>query len=197
MKKNSQFLHNLIVYSLTSLVCSFLFSYSYLFHFLWLSLKHFLFTSLPDFWGFFFNPRCFFLVGNTIILFLIGEWKFLGSLQSPAAEIYDEYAARSPSSGRALSDDLQEGKEKVKNLVEESLNEVEEEREDEEEEREEEKDGDEDEDEDDEEEDQPELPAEELNKRVEEFIARINKQRWLETKLLVQDDSSPEDMQFY
>ena len=69
------------------------------------------------------------------------EWKFLGSLQSPAAEIYDEYASRSPSSDEALSDDLQEGKEKEKTLVEESLNKVEEEREDEEEEREEEKDG--------------------------------------------------------
>ncbi|XWS54027.1 hypothetical protein CRYUN_Cryun10bG0053100 [Craigia yunnanensis] len=29
------------------------------------------------------------------------------------------------------------------------------------------------------------LPAEELNKRVEEFIARVNKQRWLEAQLLV------------
>ena len=72
-----------------------------------------------------------------------------------------------------------------KNLVEESLHKVEEEKE--EKEEEEEKDG---------EEDQPGLPAEELNKRVEEFIARINKQRWLEAKLLVHDDSSPEDMQF-
>ena len=76
-----------------------------------------------------------------------------------------------------------------KNLVEESLHKVEEEKE--EKEEEEEKDGDEDG-----EEDQPGLPAEELNKRVEEFIARINKQRWLEAKLLVHDDSSPEDMQF-
>ena len=82
-----------------------------------------------------------------------------------------------------------------KNLVEESLHKVEEEKEEneekEEKEEEEEKDGDEDG-----EEDQPGLPAEELNKRVEEFIARINKQRWLEAKLLVHDDSSPEDMQF-
>ncbi|XP_021287287.1 cilia- and flagella-associated protein 251-like [Herrania umbratica] len=29
------------------------------------------------------------------------------------------------------------------------------------------------------------LPAEELNKRVEEFIARVNKQRWLEAQLVV------------
>ncbi|WRX15817.1 protein of unknown function DUF4408 - like 3 [Theobroma cacao] len=29
------------------------------------------------------------------------------------------------------------------------------------------------------------LPAEELNKRVEQFIARVNKQRWLEAQLLV------------
>ncbi|KAE8679947.1 putative Protein HVA22 [Hibiscus syriacus] len=30
-----------------------------------------------------------------------------------------------------------------------------------------------------------ELPAEELNKRVEEFIARVNKQRWKEAQLMV------------
>jgi|UniRef100_A0A803QYE6 hypothetical protein len=29
------------------------------------------------------------------------------------------------------------------------------------------------------------LPTEELNKRVEEFIARINKQRWLEAKMMI------------
>ncbi|PON91869.1 hypothetical protein TorRG33x02_124670 [Trema orientale] len=29
------------------------------------------------------------------------------------------------------------------------------------------------------------LPTEELNKRVEEFIARINKQRWLEARMLI------------
>lgn len=104
--------------------------------------------------------------------------------QSSAAEIYDEYAERSRASRRVLSA-LQEAKEMEKNLVEESLHKVEEEKE--EKEEEEEKDG---------EEDQPGLPAEELNKRVEEFIARINKQRWLEAKLLVHDDSSPEDMQF-
>ena len=108
--------------------------------------------------------------------------------QSSAAEIYDEYAERSRASRRVLSA-LQEAKEMEKNLVEESLHKVEEEKE--EKEEEEEKDGDEDG-----EEDQPGLPAEELNKRVEEFIARINKQRWLEAKLLVHDDSSPEDMQF-
>ncbi|XP_034695015.1 uncharacterized protein LOC117921272 [Vitis riparia] len=187
--KNSQFLHNLIVYSLTSLVCSLFFSYPHWFPSLWLSINHFLFTSLPNIWSFFFNPKCIFLVGNTIILFLIGEWKLLGS-QSPAAEIYDEYAERSRASRRVLSA-LQEAKEMEleKNLVEESLHKVEEEKE--EKEEEEEKDGDEDG-----EEDQPGLPAEELNKRVEEFIARINKQRWLEAKLLVHDDSSPEDMQF-
>lgn len=106
--------------------------------------------------------------------------------QSSAAEIYDEYAERSRASRRVLSA-LQEAKEMEleKNLVEESLHKVEEEKE--EKEEEEEKDG---------EEDQPGLPAEELNKRVEEFIARINKQRWLEAKLLVHDDRSPEDMQF-
>ncbi|KAL6350077.1 hypothetical protein AAG906_004012 [Vitis piasezkii] len=176
--KNSQFLHNLIVYSLTSLVCSLFFSYPHWFPSLWLSINHFLFTSLPNIWSFFFNPKCIFLVGNTIILFLIGEWKLLGS-QSPAAEIYDEYAERSRASRRVLSA-LQEAKEMEleKNLVEEKR-------------RGRRKDGDEDG-----EEDQPGLPAEELNKRVEEFIARINKQRWLEAKLLVHDDSSPEDMQF-
>lgn len=29
------------------------------------------------------------------------------------------------------------------------------------------------------------IPAEELNKRVEDFIARVNKQRWLEARFLV------------
>lgn len=180
MKKNSQFLHNLIAYSLTFLACSFFFPYPH-----WLSIKHF--TSLPDFCSFFLNPRCFFLVGNTIILFLVREWKLLGSLQSPAAEIYDKYAARSPASGQVPASDLQEGikeileMEKEKNFIEKCLDKAEDE---------EEKDGHE------EEEEQPGRPAEELNKRIEEFIARINKQRWLEAKLLVYDDNTLDHLKF-
>jgi len=36
-----------------------------------------------------------------------------------------------------------------------------------------------------EEEEESGLPPEELNRRVEEFIARVNKQRWLQAQLLV------------
>lgn len=180
---NSQTLFNLVVYSfITSLACSLFFSYPHWSPSVWLSsLYHFLFTPVPNICSFFCNPKCFFLVGNTIVLFLIGEWKFLaGSQPSQAAEIYDEYASRARASS-ALPE--AKAKELGKDLLEENLDKVEEEKE-EQEEKNSDEDG---------EEDEAGLPDEELNRRAEEFIARINKQRWLESRLLVYDDNNTED----
>lgn len=92
--KKAQFLYNLIVYSLTALLsCLF---YSYLFWFP--SMNHFFSIFLPNIYSFFLSPKFLFIVGNVIFLFLVGESKLRrGSHASPATEIYDEYVQKSRS----------------------------------------------------------------------------------------------------
>lgn len=210
----SNFLHNLILHSLTALTCSLLFSYPYWFPCLCFSMKHFLFISLPNISAFFVNPKCLFIVVNVIVVFLIGESKLVGSNSSPVDELRDEYVERSRSlrghySGTTTLQEMrkeerssestliisttgyrreeigeeEERKLRKKNFIEDgTVNRIEC-KEVKEEEKEEvvKAEGD---DEEGEEEDGL-MPAEELKKRAEEFIARVNKQMWLEAKLFV------------
>lgn len=132
----------------------------------------------------------------------------VGSQSSPAGEIYDEYVERSrnlrgvPPSSTVQEKEVELNLSEVKRVtvvqdeqVKEEIKEVVEEITEEEEvhggesheankaEIEEEDDGEEKERGGEEE---TSLPTEELNRRVEEFIARVNKQRWLEeARLLV------------
>lgn len=132
----------------------------------------------------------------------------VGSQSSPAGEIYDEYVERSrnlrgvPPSSTVQEKEVELNFSEVKRVtvvqdeqVKEEIKEVVEEITEEEEvhgvesheankaEIEEEDDGEEKERGGEEE---TSLPTEELNRRVEEFIARVNKQRWLEeARLLV------------
>ncbi|KAI3456347.1 hypothetical protein Pfo_013010 [Paulownia fortunei] len=98
--KRAQFLYNFILYSLTSLITCLFFSYPF-----WLpSMKHLLF-SLPNNISFIFNAKCFFIVANLIIFILMGESKLArSSYSSPASDIYDEYVARSRSCPKVNSD---------------------------------------------------------------------------------------------
>ncbi|KAL7094027.1 hypothetical protein ACP275_11G075500 [Erythranthe tilingii] len=92
--KRARFLYNLVLYSLTSLITFFVFSYYYS----W-------FPSTKDFPSFppnnlsvFLNAKCFFIVGNLIVLILIGESKLTRSSHSCSSSsdmLYDEYIAKS------------------------------------------------------------------------------------------------------
>lgn len=214
-KKSDPLFQSLIIHSLIALACSLFCSYSYSFPNSFYTIKHLVFYSLPNTWSWFLNPSCLFMVVNFIVVFLIGESRLSGKQSSPAADIYDEYVARAqtlrrrPSTAFQEMDDPKEenanGIEDHKQVDEVLLKEendghdedfeeceeigIENEKDEEEEEEEKEKEKEEEiEHELEQEQEQEEavgMPAEELNKRVEDFIARVNKQRWLEARFLV------------
>ncbi|PKU81454.1 uncharacterized protein LOC110110664 [Dendrobium catenatum] len=104
-----------------------------------------------------FGPKGLFVVCNIIVLVLISESK-LSNKSSMKPDIYQEYVNRNRSiqklSGKRYNDEADMDIEKREGEVEEGADE----------------------------EGYEEL--EELNKRVEDFIARVNKQRKLEAKML-------------
>ncbi|XAR48202.1 hypothetical protein NMG60_11030943 [Bertholletia excelsa] len=177
--KKSQLLNGLILHSSTALVCTLL--CSYLFPLPWYSFKHLVFYSLPNLnKSSFISPSCLFILGNAIVIFLIAESKLSGSKNpSPATEIYDEYVKRTRRIREVSTvprmnevEDLEKTEDEcvVKEKEEVELEDVDGEKE----ERREEK----------EEEEETGLKEEELNKRVEDFIARVKRQRWVEARLI-------------
>lgn len=180
-KLNSQVLGNIIFYSLATAACSLLVSYPYWLPCLCSSIKHFLFSSIPNVWSSLVNPKSLFVVGNVIVVFLVGESKIVGPrCSSPIVENLDcQQSFRSSDSEQTKEEDGNRGR----CLIEESTkgdDEVTEVKERKTEEEQEVMEGD-----GEKEEEEAGLPAEELRKRVEEFIARVNKQRWLEGKEFV------------
>lgn len=189
-KKNRRFLDTLIFYCLTILTCI-IFCFSPLwFPSLCSSMKNFLSISVPSFWTCIFNPKCLFIVCNVIVVFLVGESKFFGSAKSsdPATEVYQQCLERSKSSDSiqkisSIKEKMmihQELKPESSFMEEVDVTSVVSDhvREEKVMKRQEE----------------PHamaqscypLPAdEELNQRVENFIARVKKQRKLETGVLV------------
>ncbi|EEF51748.1 conserved hypothetical protein [Ricinus communis] len=152
------------------------------------SIKLFLFISLPKISSTLLNSKIIFIVGNLIIILLIGESKFFTSNSIPAATdaYYNEYvnrkrglrnsstleekkATNTNTSFKENASKSCEGVKKIKVEVwDEGNSEVaEKERED--------LDG----------EEEISLPAEELNKRADDFIARVNRQRMQEARLLL------------
>ncbi|XP_068665036.1 uncharacterized protein [Aristolochia californica] len=204
-----QFLQNFFQYCLTAFVLSLCFSKSALFPALFSFLSTFFSVTLPKMGAFVLDPKCLFVVFNVIVIVLVGESKLAGPGGAfSASGIYDEYVRRNQSLRRFSSmEDKKRGEKKVEVPSEEGIvetgNAVGEEEEDgggekdekptpdEEEEAEEEEEEDEKKKENHElegESDQEEsgfLPADELKKRVEDFIARINNQRKLEARLLL------------
>lgn len=189
IQKNGCCFYNLMLYSLTGLACSVFCCHAYSFCSLsgtYYAMKQFLFIYVPYIWSSFSSPNCLFVIANVIIVFLVGESNFMGSSgnsSSPATDLYDEYVQRSITRLRAreAADKIDEEKpheqiveqsvkrvHQVKDVNKEKQAKFEQAKEKDDEDREE--DG---------------LPAEELNKRVEDFIARVNKQRWLEAKSLI------------
>ncbi|KAJ6307686.1 hypothetical protein OIU76_017475 [Salix suchowensis] len=167
-------------------------------------MKNSLFLSLPNKLSSCFGPKCLFILVNAIVVFLVGESRLVGSQSSPVGEIYDEYVERSRSlrgvSTHQDEEDKQESTDQdhqthiqVKEVVvkEQDTKEVTELTNEggkhghEEVEVEDDQHGEKEILEEEEEEEESGLPPEELNRRVEEFIARINKQRSLEAQFLV------------
>lgn len=176
MKKHKkfQFLNSLFHHSVLALLCTLFCSYPFWFPHLCSSMNHLAFVSLPNFnIPFFSNPKFLFIVGNAIIVFLVGESKLSNPPPSPATEIYsynegpdNEYVGKGQKNCEFSSqmEKKGEGKLGIKFLTEESVKNIEKQAE----EREEEEEGG--------------LETEELTKRVEDFIARVNRQRLVEAR---------------
>ncbi|KAL5726887.1 hypothetical protein ACHQM5_000132 [Ranunculus cassubicifolius] len=179
--KKREFFDTLILYCFTVLSCCLLFSAPFWLPSLVSSTKAFIFVSVPSIGALFFTPKCLFVVCNIIIIFLIGESKYVRSSSSTDNEIYDEYVKRAatiqtqPKPEKQEVVDIKTIAEENKEIIEEQgaeENNVENVIEDEY------GDGKE-------EEDEVELPAKELNKKFDDFIAKINNQRRLEARQLV------------
>ncbi|CAL9118136.1 unnamed protein product [Musa textilis] len=151
------------------------------------SFAKFFLVCLPNIGATVSGPKFVFVVSNIIIIFLVGESRLS---KSPARHpgIYEDYVSRSQSLQRMVSVEV---KEKEAVMVEPSLEETKEKDEETVEEEEEEVKGDAGEEELETEreelleEEYEELPAEELNRRVEDFIAKVNMQRKLEARMLI------------
>ncbi|KAJ6358661.1 hypothetical protein OIU76_000391 [Salix suchowensis] len=195
--KKHQLLDNFFLYSLTVLTCTLFCSSPFWFPSLFESLKLFLLVSPPKLGSVFLSPKFIFIVGNLIIIVLVGESKFFTSNSPPdTGAYYDEYIdhKRSPQTASGVEQETETNMEKSstekcsrtcengeknegKGLAEER------------------KYLEEEEDfsllteelnkrADDSIEDFS-LPTEELNKRADDFIARVNRQRMVEAMLLV------------
>jgi hypothetical protein len=173
--KGNQLLDNLFLYSLTALTCS-LFCYSSPFWFpsLSSSMKVFLFVSLPKIGSVFISYKFMFIVGNLIVGVLIGESKVF-SYSNPSSASDHEYINMSQSLQSSSTTEVKGEEGTTMKSVEEN------------EKRSTSKDGEDikeiilaEENKDLDEINDFALPAEELSKRADDFIARVNEQRRLE-----------------
>ncbi|GFZ17355.1 hypothetical protein Acr_26g0006250 [Actinidia rufa] len=164
-KKQQLLVNNLLLYSLTTLTCS-LFCFSPFWNPLLFScIKVFLSVSLPQITSLFFTSKFFFIIGNLIVIFLVGESKIFSSC-SFSDVYYDEYVSRKRNKeeakfGKSIEERVDsnvasKSEEDKEGLIEEKLDE-------------------------DEDGEGFGLPAEEINKRADDFISRVTKQRRLES----------------
>ncbi|CAL9192134.1 uncharacterized protein LOC135613899 [Musa acuminata AAA Group] len=120
-------------------------------------LRLFFLVSLPNVSSVVFGPNCLFVVSNIIIIFLVGESRL--TRQPPRPDVYEEYVKRRRGLHGAACSEAKEAEAEKGCDGQEGVGR----------EREEEKG----------------LPAEELNRRVEDFIAKVNMQRKLEPRMLI------------
>ncbi|KAJ4843089.1 hypothetical protein Tsubulata_019152 [Turnera subulata] len=186
--KKQQRLGKIFLYSITALTFSLFCSSVLWFPDVTSSMKLFTFDFVPKISAVLFSPKSIFIVGNLIIVVLVGESKFFASSSPPASDVYyNEYINRKKSlqTSSALEEKKVKKMEKPvkekpiklsedrrivvrRELNERSLKAVEKERVY--------LDG---------EEEGLSLPTEELNKRAEDFIARVNRQFMLEARAVV------------
>ncbi|XP_021286799.1 uncharacterized protein LOC110418405 [Herrania umbratica] len=186
--KKQQLLDKFFLYTFVAFTGSVICSSPFWFPYLCSSMKGFLFISLPKMSSILYSPKLLFLVGNLIVVLLIGESRFLASGSSlPGDAYYDEYVDRSrslrnsstlelkkeqkmkPSDQENLKWTCQVGGKvvSVRGRLVEEIKEVK---------RGKQALGGEHE---------LILPTEELKKRADDFIARVNRQRKLEARLLL------------
>lgn len=185
--KKHQFLDNFFLYSFTVLSCTLFCSSPFWFPSLFHSMRLFLFVSLPKLSSILLSPKFIFIVGNLIIFVLVGESKYFTSNSPLATDVYyDEYIDQKKSL-QTTSASVEEKREvKMEESFKEEQSKTCESGEDNggkglcegnlipHKERK-----------DLEGEEEFSLPTEELKKRADDFIARVNRQRMLEARLLV------------
>ncbi|KAF3438735.1 hypothetical protein FNV43_RR21499 [Rhamnella rubrinervis] len=137
-------------------------------------MKALLYFNAPKFWSIFYNSKFVFIVGNLIVVALIGESKIF-SYSSPGAT--DDYYEQYVSSSRKLQQSL--APQAMKDIVLKKMT-WEEERVEVDQKELKGLDGEVDDDE-------LSLPTEELNKRADDYIAKVNKHRILEATQLLCD----------
>ncbi|XP_072999856.1 uncharacterized protein [Typha latifolia] len=155
-KRRKQFLPTLVKYLVVAILLGLFLSTPIWVPLVSSSLKLFFLVSLPNMVASLFEPKCLFILCNLIVLFLVGESKL--SRSSSAPDIYEEYMRRNKSKRESeVFKDLCEGGGGGGG------------------EEEEERGG----------EGEEEMDMVELNKRVEDFIARVNKQRRNEARMML------------
>ncbi|KAK8658997.1 hypothetical protein V6N13_029214 [Hibiscus sabdariffa] len=171
--KKQQFLDKVLLYTFIAFTCSFFCSTPFWLPCLFSSFKNFLLVSSTKMGSIIYNPKLLFFLGNLIVVVLIGESKFFAYFSASGDEYVDDHH-RSPSLG---NDSILEVKREMKmkhceeNMtvtrsfkVEDHTRQVKKDLQGEE---------------------GVVLPTEELKKRADDFIARVNRQRRLEARLLV------------
>eukprot|EP00268_Persea_americana_P010632 TRINITY_DN1432_c0_g1_i2.p1 TRINITY_DN1432_c0_g1~~TRINITY_DN1432_c0_g1_i2.p1 ORF type:complete len:235 (-),score=74.12 TRINITY_DN1432_c0_g1_i2:38-742(-) len=205
--KRARFVQNLFQYCLTAYVFGLFLSEA--FPSLFRALKYFICVSLPNIGASLVGPKCLFILCNMIVIFLAHESKlFTSPPSSPTPEIQEEYVKFSRRPRRPSTNEEKEERKLEVSLVKESVEMiglvVEEDKKDKEEEQEleeerkeaaeQEEEETQAEQEEEEEEDkgavdvggkeEHELPADELNRRSEDLIQRVHKQRRLEVQMM-------------
>ncbi|KAI3759504.1 hypothetical protein L6452_07384 [Arctium lappa] len=187
--KRQQFIGTLLLYSISTLACTLLFSSPLWYPPFCATFNVIFFFSLPKICSFFFTSKVLFVVGNLIVIFLVGESKVFASkskANSHASYIdicYDKYKCKTPNpqvlakkgmakaKGISISDpETYDEEKRLETKGEEDIlnrcrrgevRTIEELKH---------------------EDSEVNLGAEELNKLADDFIARINRQRRLEAE---------------
>ncbi|KAE8661717.1 Hydroxysteroid dehydrogenase 1 [Hibiscus syriacus] len=177
--KKQQFLDKVLLYTFIAFTCSFFCSSPFWLPYLLSSFNNFLIVSSTKMGSIMYNPKLLFFLGNLIVAVLIGESKFFARFSGSGDVYYDEYVDhhRSPTPGnysilevkREMKTKHCEENVKVATSfqVEDHIREVKKEKNEPEGEHE------------------AVLPTEELKKRADDFIARVNRHRRLEATLSV------------
>ena len=170
--KRRQLLDNLYFYFLTALTCILFCCTTLCLPCISTLLRVFFFVRIPSYLNVLLSSKFLFIIGNFIIVVLVIDSRILSSSNQTNEVYYDEYIK---SSQRPQNPIPKKGNVQLKKHVSENV-----------ERKKEHKEGCEGEGYDEEEEEEPSLhsDSDELNRRADDFIARINKQKRLELSLL-------------
>ncbi|KAI3766023.1 hypothetical protein L2E82_16071 [Cichorium intybus] len=99
--KRQQFVGTVLLYSLSALACTLFCSSPLWYPPFCATFNVLFFFSLPKIFSFFFTSKVLFVVGNLIVIFLVGQCKFFSSNSKPSRPsytdtCYDKYKSKSP-----------------------------------------------------------------------------------------------------